>query len=245
MNSIQLHHGDCLKLLPAIPDKSVDLVLCDLPYGTTACTWDSLLPLGELWAQYRRVCKPSAPMVFTAVQPFTSTLIVSNLREFRHEWIWEKSVATGFLDANRRPMRCHESVLVFAQTSPTYYPQKTIGAVNHACNTGGRSKSEIHHGEYARVDVNTTGLKFPRSVLRIPSVSRSERTHPTQKPVELMEYLVRTYSCEGGTVLDNTMGSGSTGVAAVSCGRSFIGMEADQVHFETAKTRILRLEALL
>ncbi len=227
--------GDCLERMSEIPDGSVDMVLCDLPYGTTACKWDSVIPFESLWEHYRRMCKKNAAIVLTASQPFTSALVMSNTEMFKYELIWEKTKSTGFLDCSYRPMRSHENILVFYSSKPTYNPQKTQGdpwirgKVKRPKSCWGEQAE--HYGE------NPSGLRYPRSVMLIPNPN-NKSVHPTQKPVALMEYLIRTYTNEGDTVLDNTMGSGTTGAACVNTGRKFIGIERDESYFEIARSRI-------
>ncbi len=228
MAGIQLHHGDCLDLMASIPDASVDMILCDLPYGTTACKWDTVIPFEPLWTQYRRVAKRNAAIVLTASQPFTTSLIASNMREFRYCWVWEKQQPTGFLDARRKPLKAHEDVCVFYAEAPVYNPQGLIPVVvkNSRKNKAGNGVyGAVESGDYTQTEGN-----FPRSVLRIPRVTHGQ-VHPTQKPVALMEYLIRTYTKEGETVMDNCMGSGTTGVACDNTGRNFIGIERDDKYF--------------
>lgn len=227
--TVQLMHGDCLELMAQIPDGSVDMVLCDLPYGTTQNKWDSVIPFAPLWAHYKRICKGA--IVLTATQPFTSALVSSNSRDFRYELVWEKSSVTGHLNARRRPMRTHEDVLVFSDFAPPYFPQdlKPYGKTEKRGNNGanfGKSGTE-NHQEFTN---------YPRSIIRIANDSKT--VHPTQKPVALMEYLIRTYTNEGETVLDNCMGSGTTGVGCVNTNRNFIGIEQDTKYFGVAKQRI-------
>jgi site-specific DNA-methyltransferase (adenine-specific) len=232
---IDLHHGDCLEVMKAIPDGSVDMILCDLPYGTTACKWDTVIPFEPLWAQYRRIAKRNAAIVLTASQPFTSALVMSNPREFKHEWVWDKRMATGALNAKRMPLKAHEVVLVFCQGAPTYYPQKTKRTEKELSRL---AKSDRFRPMEAGIYGSTKASNWPTraagewrsptSMIRIGGMNghHPERTgHPTQKPVALMEYLIRTYTNEGDVVLDNCMGSGTTGVACVNTGRSFIGIE--------------------
>jgi DNA modification methylase len=236
----QLHLGDCLELMREIPDGSVDMILCDLPYGTTQNQWDSVIPFPDLWAEYRRIAKPSAAIVLTSAQPFTSALVMSNPAEFKYQWVWNKSKVTGVLNAKKQPLRNHEDVLVFYRRQPTYNPQgltafgkrRDIGSKRNGGtseNYGAISKTE--DGNYFQ---ESTG--YPRSVLEIASEGKT--VHPTQKPVALMEYLVRTYTTEGQVVLDNCMGSGTTGVACANTGRKFIGIEKDAAYFEIARHRI-------
>jgi site-specific DNA-methyltransferase (adenine-specific) len=234
---INLMHGDCLELMKDIPDGSVDMILCDLPYGTTACKWDSVIPFEPLWAQYKRVIKRNGAIVLTASQPFTTALISSNMRDFRYCWVWDKVIPSGFNYARFQPMRQHEDVLVFYAEAPTYdangealaKPQKYKPA--HSAS----DSSHMTHS-LARDTVLTATHKKKRSILQFPKVRIGD--HPTQKPVALMEYLIRTYTKEGETVLDNCMGSGTTGVACVNTRRRFIGIEQDDKYFDIARKRI-------
>jgi site-specific DNA-methyltransferase (adenine-specific) len=227
--------GDCLERLREIPDGSVDMVMADLPYGTTACKWDSVIPFNPLWEQYRRVCKKNAAIVLTACQPFTSALVMSNASMFKYELIWEKTKSTGFLDCSYRPMRSHENILVFYNAKPVYNPQKTKGA---PWVRGRVKRPKSCWGEQAEhYAKNDTGERHPKSVMLISNPNNGSK-HPTQKPVALMEYLIRTYTNKCETVLDNTMGSGTTGVACVTTGRNFIGIERDEGYFEIATSRI-------
>lgn len=243
MNPYQLLQGDCLELMAAIPSGSVDMVMCDLPYGTTACKWDSVIPFAPLWAAYKRVCKPNAAIVLTASQPFTSALVMSNADAFRHEWIWEKSKASNFLLARKQPLKAHESALTFCFGTPPYYPQKTAGKPYSGEKRAGKkgSNSEVVNNvpnpQFRTGSVD--GTRFPRSVQYFATPeSEGATSHPTQKPVALMEYLIKTYTNEGETVLDNTMGSGTTGVACGNTSRRFIGIERDPAYFQTASDRI-------
>lgn len=224
--------GDCLERMAELPDKSIDLILADLPYGTTACKWDEVIPLEQLWAQYRRMLKPGRAVVLTATQPFTSTLVMSNPRWFRYEWIWKKRSPSGFLDANRKPLKAHESILVFCERAAPYYPQ---GVLRRRRRRRRRTSCTTIYDSYGH-DWITTGENFPRSVLEFPKSPAVG--HPTAKPVPMMEYLINTYTQEAETVLDNTMGSGSTGVACVNTNRSFVGIERDEEYFATAERRI-------
>jgi DNA modification methylase len=236
--SIQLDRGDCLSIMPSIADASVDLVLADLPYGTTANKWDSVLPLDELWSLYKKKIRPGAPIVLTCQQPFTTMLAASNLGWLKTEWIWEKPQGTGFLNANRYPMKSHENILVFCERMPPYYPQKNTGFRPY--QTSGQRRQTENYGSFKeQPSLNPDGTRYPKTVLRF----NSERGfHPTQKPVALMEYLIRTYTQPGADVLDNCMGSGTTGVACVTTGRQFIGIERDEADYETASRRIVKAQ---
>ena len=241
--TVTLWQGDCLDLMAQIPDRSVDMVMADLPYGTTACKWDSVIPFEPLWAHYRRVCKRNAAIVLTASQPFTSALVMSNPRDFRHEWIWRKNAGSNFACVKFQPMKEHESALVFAVDSPTYNPQmQERSEIGKSMILRAITTTSTKRGVYGTLSNTgcTTSGRDP--VMRVPSsvqsFNRERGLHPTQKPVALMEYLIRTYTNEGATVLDNTMGSGTTGVACVNLARSFIGIERDPDYFKIASERI-------
>jgi site-specific DNA-methyltransferase (adenine-specific) len=235
--SYELINDCCLNALPKLEDNSVDLVLVDLPYGTTQCKWDQIIPLEALWKEYNRVAKQNAAMIFTASQPFTSVLISSNIKNFKYCWVWEKSKATGYLNAKKMPMRAHEDVCVFYRKPPVYNPQMWQGS---PYNKGQAHRPTDVYGKQVSVLVkNDTGLRYPRTVQYFKTAeSEGKALHPTQKPVALMQYLIETYSNEGEVVLDNTMGSGTTGVAALLAKRKFIGMESDKEYFNLAKKRI-------
>jgi len=230
-----LLHGDCIKLMFDIPSKSVDMVCCDMPYGTTACKWDTVLPLDMLWSHYRRIVRDSGAIVLTASQPFTSTVVLSNRRAFKYEWIWEKSRHTGFLQSKFMPMKAHENILVFCLSGvPTYNPQKTHGhAPTHSAKGYGHSPTFGASKERDYKGGDTT--RFPKTVQRWSS---ERGLHPTQKPLAMIEYLVATYTNSGDTVLDNCMGSGTTGVACKNLGREFIGIELDEEYYKIAVRRI-------
>lgn len=230
-----LFMGDCLEKMKDIPDGSVDMVMCDLPYGTTACKWDSVIPFAPLWAQYKRVCKPNAAIVLTASQPFTSLLVASNTANFRHAWVWNKAKAANFPQVKRHPLKVHEDVLVFGQPQTTYRPQMVKGALRQKGGYTVAREAAVSAGAPAKVNDEY----YPKSILDFSIAGNHDaKMHPTQKPVALMEYLIRTYTNPGDTVLDNTMGSGTTGVACVNTGRSFIGIERDEAYFAIAKKRI-------
>lgn len=234
-----LHLGDCLDVMPTLPDASVDMVLADLPYGTTACKWDSVIPFEPLWREYRRICKPNAAIVLTASQPFTSALVMSNLQGFAYELVWDKR--RGFEPglAKLRPQKSHESVLVFSSRGkmPRYNPQMVARDVAKRIK-GNYSNAGLGLLSGSGVVEKTYTHRYPRSVLEFGNSGQSSKLHPTQKPVALMEYLIRTYTNEGDTVLDNTMGSGTTGVACVNTNRQFIGIERDPQYYEIARRRI-------
>jgi len=231
---IKLLQGDCLEKMKEIPSGSVDMVMADLPYGTTQNKWDSVIPLVPLWAEYRRICKGA--VVLTAAQPFTSLLVCSNLQDFKQGLIWKKNIASNFLNANRQHLSRHEDILLFSQGSHTYNPQLTAGKP-YTQKRSGRDDTGENYGTIAkRTDTVNNGERKPISVLEFDREPKPE--HPTQKPVALMEYLIRTYTNPGQTVLDNTMGSGTTGVACVNTGRSFIGIERDETYFAIAERRI-------
>lgn len=268
--SIELYHGDCLELMKSIPDGSVDMVLCDLPYGTTELKWDIVIPFEPLWEQYRRVIKNNGAILLFSVQPFTTDLINSNRKMFRYEIIWSKTQPLGFLNAKKMPLRAHENILVFYKNLPTYNPIKhkveckDIGHVHGGKNgklyeqyigrKRGNSEYKINGlGVYGGINPNVaktyeyieTGERYPTDIVKFSNWNGAlfgnttkANKHPTQKPVPLLEYLIKTYTNEGETVLDNTMGSGSTGVACINTGRNFIGIELDDNYFEIAKTRI-------
>lgn len=235
--SIELYHGDCLELMKSIPDGSVDMVLCDPPYGTTQNKWDSVIPFEPLWEQYRRVIKDNGAIVLFGQEPFSSKLRISNLDMYRYDLIWEKTKAGGFLNARRMPLQAHECISVFYKKLPTYNPQVGEGKpfIKKAV-TNGDGKSYGKFERIGTISVNE-GTRFPRSVLKFSNDNHSS-LHPTQKPVALLEYLVKTYTQENEIVLDNAMGSGSTGVACINTNRNFIGIEKDDKYFEIAKKRI-------
>lgn len=236
--SVDLRHGDCLDIMREIPDGSVDMVLCDLPYGTTQCAWDSVIPFAPLWENWHRVCKKNAAVVLFSQMPFTAKLALSNEKEFRYEWIWQKTNASGFLNAKKMPMKAHDNILVFYRMLPTYNPQFTQGKAYKKLS-GNNNYPQYGEG-LSKVIIDNDGRRYPEDVIRFsnPSWGGDKGSHPTQKPIALLEYLIRTYTNEGETVLDNTMGSGSTGVACVNTGRNFIGIEKDDRYFEIARNRI-------
>jgi site-specific DNA-methyltransferase (adenine-specific) len=234
---MQLIYGDCLEKMKDIPDKSVDMILCDLPYGTTACKWDVIIPFEPLWEQYKRVIQDNSAIALFGSEPFSSYLRLSNIKDYKYDWIWNKKLAGNGILAKKQPLKIHEIVSVFH--SKIYYPQKTKGKLRSkmtsgikVCELNGgdgvRDAKEYQNDDYYPISIQEFGI----GNLRI------NRQHPTQKPVPLLEYLIKTYTLEGETVLDNTMGSGSTGVACVNTDRDFIGIEKDEDYFLIAKQRI-------
>ena len=228
--------GDCLEMMPLIPAGLVDMILTDLPYGTTACKWDVVIPFEPMWNEYNRVSKKDAATVLTACGLFEATLKLSNAKDFRYEWIWDKvNLFTNQMNAKTRPMRQHENVLIFYRKQPTYNPQMRQSKPYKDRGTG---CIEVY-GVKPLYAGNETGLVFPGTVLPFKAISPGERgLHPTQKPVALLEYLIRTYTNEGETVLDSCMGSGSTAIACMRTGRRFIGIEKDPVYFEVSSQRV-------
>ncbi len=230
-------HGDCLELMKDIPDKSIDMILCDLPYGTTACKWDTIIPFEPLWEQYKRIIKDNGAIVLTASQPFTSALVMSNPKMFKYEWVWEKEQGVGFQLAKYRPLLKNESCLVFSKETPKYNPQKELldkpRIIKRKANSNGKSEtSPIRYSE-ERVSVYTH--KTPDNFLKF---NRDRGLHPTQKPVTLFEYLIKTYTNEGDLVLDNCAGSGTTGVACKNTGRNYILMEKEKEYIDIINKRL-------
>ena len=228
-----LRHGDCLDLMKDIPDGSIDMVMADPPYGTTECKWDSIIPLGPMWEALKRVTKPNGAIVLMAAQPFTTKLISFNMKMFKYCWVWEKSRPSGFLNAKKRPLNSVEDIVIFFDILGTYNPQGT----RPGKLSGGRNTYSECYEFCVRKDHIQTTTGYPRSVLRIKN-SNSGNDHPTQKPVALMEYLIKTYTNEGETVLDFCMGSGTTGVAARNLDRKFYGIEKEKKYFDIASKRI-------
>jgi site-specific DNA-methyltransferase (adenine-specific) len=236
-DGITIYHARCEDVLPTLETASVDLVLTDPPYGTTECRWDAVIPLEPMWAELLRVAKPDAAIMLFSAQPFTSALVMSNPDMFRYEWVWEKPCATGFLDANKRPLRAHENVCVFYREQPTYNPQRVPGPPNHSRNVRGMAHREIY-GAHRNTPSDESGLKYPRSVLQVGKHSSTESLHPTQKPYPLMVYLTVTYSWPEQTVLDFACGSGTTLVAARNLQRRAIGIEIEERYCEIAARRL-------
>ena len=236
MKNIQLLFGECLDKLTEIPDGSVDMIMADLPYGTTACKWDSIIPLEPLWKELKRVTKENSAMVFTAQQPFTTALAASNLTDFRYEWIWEKPQGTNPMNAKIMPLKSHENILVFYRKKPLYNPQMWYSTPYTGFSSNKSKIGEVYGSAKSKHRNNPEGSRYPKTILKF---KQEKGFHPTQKPVSLMEYLIKTYTNEEDTVLDPTMGSGTTGVACVNTNRNFIGIERDEKYYNISKKRIL------
>ena len=235
--------GDCLEVMPLIPDKSIDMILCDLPYGTTACSWDTIIPFEPLWEQYKRIIKDNGAIVLTASQPFTSALVMSNPKMFKYEWIWNKITGRGHLVAKHRPMAQHENILVFGNGKVKYNPQMVLMDKPQKGKSMEASRTSIMGGKITKESETIIRThKYPKTI--ITQGVDGKYVHPTQKPVALFEYLIKTYTNKGNLVLDNCLGSGTTAVAAKRLGRNFIGIELDRGYCQIANQR-LQQEVLL
>ena len=242
----KLLQGDCLELMKKIPDKSIDMILCDLPYGTTACKWDSVIPFEPLWEQYKRIIKDNGAIVLFGIEPFSSKLRLSNLDMYKYDWIWEKPQGVNFAQCNHMPMKVYETISVFgnfglsknAKIQPIYNPQGvTLVNKKKKAKTYTEHRPSSNNKDHIQVYEN-----YPRMIIKF---KQDRGLHPTQKPVPLLEYLIKTYTNEGDLVLDNCMGSGSTGVACINTNRNFIGMELDENYFNIAKERIKEIKEQL
>ena len=243
----KIFNEDCLVGMQRIPDKSIDMILCDLPYGTTACKWDTVIPFDKLWEQYERIIKPNCGIVLTASNPFTSALVMSNPKLFKHEWIWEKQKAANFMGMKYAPAKYHENIVVFANGTPKYNPtmwkvseekrdkRKTVNDPN--------TNKDCHLGKIKRTRKEDDGSRYPKSIIKI-NKSINGNYHPTEKPIELMEYLIKTYSNENDVILDNCIGSGTTAIAAINTNRKYIGFELDKTYFDIAQKRIQNAQTL-
>lgn len=244
MSDIKLFQGDCLELMKKIPDKSIDMILCDLPYGTTQCKWDTIIPFSLLWDFYKRIIKDNGAICLFAQEPFATELRHSNLKMYKYDWIWQKQQGANFLNCRNQPLKNYEIICVFGKKKLLYNPQMTEGK---PYTLGNGSVGEVF-GSRKKIITHNEGKRYPTSIQKFNTVNNTQRFHPTQKPVALCEYLISTYTDEGGLVLDNCMGSGTTGVACVHTNRNFIGMELDEHYYNIAKKRIetelsqLRLE---
>ena len=246
MNKQELYNDDCIEVMKTLPDNYIDMVFCDLPYGTTQNPWDSIIAFDKLWENYDRIVKDNGAIGLTSQQTFTSQLIMSNPKDFRYEWIWEKNKATGQLNAKRMQLKAHENICIFYKKLPLYNPQKTTG---HKPFNPVKPRDNIpppkqtrNYGHLTKTfgnDGNTTD-RYPRTVQKFPVMNNDnpEKWHPTQKPVELIEYFIKTYSNENDRVLDNCMGSGSTGIACANLNRKFVGIEIDKEYYDMTKSRL-------
>ena len=254
MAKIELYNGDCLELMKNIPNKSVDMILCDPPYGTTACKWDSVIPFEPMWEQLNRIIKPNGAICLFGSQPFTAELIHSNIKNYKHSWVWDKELCGAFALAKKRPMIVTEDIIVFSNNKckkVNYYPimvdaeKKNIRPINNGSSS---SEATPVASGIAKSDKNyNPKMRYPKNIIKYSKYNKEcnqlNRVHPTQKPVELLEYLINTYTKEGCVVLDFTMGSGSTGVACMNTNRKFIGIELDEKYFEIARNRIQDIES--
>ena len=243
----KIHQGDCLEIMKDIPDGSINMILCDLPYGTTASKWDSVIPIEPLWKQYKRVLKDNGAIVLTAIEPFASMLRTNDLKGYKHEWIWNKESAGNFIQAKNHPLRVHENVLVFSNGKVNYYPIMTDADPKNVRPLGVKKQKtnfmgKVSAGEFKAAKNYNPKKRYPKTILtynaRAKECNNVNRVHPTQKPVDLFEYLIKTYTNEGETVLDNCMGSGTTAIACMNTERNFIGFELDETYYEKSLERI-------
>ncbi len=246
LSNYNLYCGDCIEEMSKISKNSVDMILCDLPYGTTKCKWDIQIPFDLLWEQYRRICKPNAPILLFGQEPFSSFLRISNIKDYRYDWYWEKERLTNIAQVKKRAGKTIETISVFYKKQPTYNPQMSV-------YTGIRRTNKVKNGRLGKLvdqqgkvvhEYTDTGLRYPTQVLKFKRDCLTCNLHPTQKPVALLEYLIRTYSNENNLILDNCMGSGSTGIACVNTNRRFFGIELDSHYFEIAQKRIKEQEEI-
>tara|TARA_R110000787_G_scaffold206086_1_gene316332 strand:+ start:147 stop:890 length:744 start_codon:yes stop_codon:yes gene_type:complete len=240
---IDLRKGDCLEVMKTIETGSVDAIITDPPYGTTACKWDSVINFELMWEQLNRIIKPNGAIVLFGSEPFSSALRMSNIKNYKYDWIWEKSTVTGHLNAKKQPMRAYENILVFYNSQPVYNYQKTKGHKRKVSSAESKEncKKPEYVGNHELTGYDSTE-RYPRNVIKFATDKQKSKLHPTQKPIALMEYLIKTYTNENETVLDFTMGSGSTGVAAKNLNRNFIGIEMDDNYFQIATDRINKEE---
>jgi len=239
---IDLRNGNCLEVMKFIPDKSIDAIITDPPYGTTACKWDNVIDFELMWEQLNRIIKTNGAIVLFGSEPFSSALRMSNIKNYKYDWVWEKSKATNFLNAKKQPLRAKENISVFYKKQPFYNPQMSKGEAYNKGIRKKQSKDDVY-GNYNQSEGRSEGARYPRDVMYFKTAESEGKTfHKTQKPVALMEYLIKTYTNENETVLDFTMGSGSTGVAAKNTNRNFIGIEMDDNYFKIATDRINKAE---
>ncbi len=243
MDMINLYNGDCLEVMDKLIADGivVDAIICDPPYGTTACKWDTIIPFDAMWERLNKLIKPNGAIVLFGSEPFSSALRMSNIKKYKYDWIWRKNKATGHLDSKRKPMKANENISVFYRKQPTYNPQGLVKKEVETISKGNRGKKGLGSSgdvyNYAGKDAIQTHTNYPKNIIEF-SVDMKASFHPTQKPVALMEYLIKTYTNESETVLDFTMGSGTTGVASVNTDRNFIGIELDETYFNIAKQRV-------
>lgn len=234
----KIYNMDCIKGMKLLEDKSIDCIICDLPYGTTWAKWDKIIDFNELWEQYNRIIKDNGAIVLFGSEPFSSALRMSNIKNYKYDWVWEKSKATGFLNAKKRPLVAHEYIHVFYKKQPLYNPQMREGTPYNKGMRKQQTENDVY-GEFKQVEVKSEGKRYPRSVIYYKTAeTEGETFHKTQKPASLLEYLINTYTNTGEVVLDNCMGSGSTGIACLNTNRKFIGIELDDTYFNVAKERI-------
>jgi site-specific DNA-methyltransferase (adenine-specific) len=245
-----LHHGDCLEVMQQLPDKSIDAIITDPPYGTTACKWDSVIPFDPMWQQLKRIIKPCGAIVLFGSQPFASALVMSNPKWFKHERIWDKRLAANFLNAKRCPLLVHEAIYIFSQAgasngskinmryNPIMQPRDKPRIIHTNVGIENHKNPKYFHLLGRESKTYALDARYPTSIIQVGNTDRRKAYHPTQKPVALMEYLIKTYSNEHDTILDFTMGSGSTGAACMNTGRRFIGIEKDATYFQVAQARI-------
>ena len=233
-----IYHGDCIEGMKTLPDNSVDMVLTDPPYGTTQNKWDTVVDMDAFWEEIKRVTKKNSAILIFTQMPFTAKVVMSNPKMFRYEWICEKHNPTGFLNAKRMPLKCHENILVFYEKLPTYSPQMMQGKPH---SRGGKDRQSKNYGSYVYTKRIISNTYFPRDVLKVNWQDSMRGLHPTQKPVSLCEYFIKTYSNKGDIILDPFIGSGTTAVAAVNTERKYIGFEQDDEYFEVAKNRLEKL----
>jgi len=240
MSNVTLYNDDCLIAMKNIPDKSVDLVLCDLPYGTTSCSWDVIIPFEDLWKEYKRVIKNTGVIaLFGDNGLFTAQMVLSNKSWFKYSWVWCKNIKTGFLNAKFQPLKSVESISIFYKKSGQYYPIMVGDShSSHHATQPGRKSARIYGNEIKETENKMIDGYYPVNIIKDIKMNASGRLHPSEKPIPLLEYLIKTYTQEGMMVLDNTMGSGSTGVACVNTNRDFVGIELDKNYFNIAKNRI-------
>jgi len=231
-------HGDCLDEMMEIPEESIDMILCDLPYGITACKWDTVIPFIPLWEHYNRIIKDNGAIVLFGSEPFSSALRMSNIKNYKYDWVWEKPQPSNSLLAKKQPLKYTENIVIFYNKQPIYNPQMWMGKPNHSRNdNGAEMKSEIIGSSIKRTKTNIDGIKYPRNILKMPAV-RQSKLHPTQKPVALLEYLIKTYTNEGDLVLDNCAGSFTTAIASENLKRNWICIEKEEEYCDIGRKRI-------